>query len=77
MIKNIVCLFTFTLLVAVLQAQTQFIQQGRVEFEQKINQHTPLEDDADNIWNAERMKVIPKFVTDVFELRFNLNKSVY
>lgn len=58
-------------------AQTNFVQYGRVEYEKKTNQHTPLEEDADNVWNAERMKAIPKFVTDVYELRFNNNKSVY
>jgi GLPGLI family protein len=58
-------------------AQTQFIYQGRVEYEKKINQHKPLEEDADNIWNAERIKAIPKFVTDIFELKFNSNKTVY
>ncbi len=59
------------------QAQTSFIQYGRVEYEKKVNQHKPFEDDADDVWNKERMKVIPKFVTDIYELRFNISKSVY
>ncbi len=58
-------------------AQTQFIQFGKVEYEKKINQHKPLEDDKDNVWNVERMKAIPKFVTDIYELRFNDKKCVY
>ncbi len=67
----------FSLFVLTASAQTQFIQYGRVEYEKKINQHKPLEDDADNVWNAERMKAIPKFVTDIYELKFNSSKSVY
>ena len=58
-------------------AQTNFVQYGRIEYEKKSNQHTPLEEEADNVWNAERIKAIPKFVTDIYELRFNNNKSVY
>lgn len=72
-------LFTLLLTTSILytEAQTQFITQGRVEYEKKVNQHKPLEEEADNMWNAERMKVIPKFVSDIYELKFNSSKSVY
>ncbi len=74
--KKVFTLIAIILFVSV-QAQTTFIQYGKVEYEKKVNQHKPLEDDAENVWNKERMKVIPKFVTDIYELRFNNTKSVY
>lgn len=58
-------------------AQTQFITKGRIEFERKINQHKPLEDQSENIWYKEMLKAYPKFVNDVFELRFDNKRSVY
>ncbi len=74
---KIVYSFLACILFVSANGQTQFIQFGKVEYEKKINQHKPLEDDADNVWNKERMKVIPKFVTDIYELRFNISKSFY
>ncbi len=59
-------------------AQTQFIQKGRIEFEKKVNQFKPFEnEDNDNPWMKEMMKTMPKIVTDNYELRFSENKSVY
>lgn len=58
-------------------AQTPFITKGRVEYEKKINQYKPLEGEEDNIWYKEMMKVYPKFVTDIYELRFDEKRSAY
>jgi GLPGLI family protein len=59
-------------------AQTQFIQKGRIEFEKKVNQHKPFEDEKnENSWMLEYLKSLPKIVTDNYELRFSENKSVY
>lgn len=58
-------------------AQTQFITKGRVVYEKKINQHKPIEDEADNMWYKEMLKVYPKFINDIYELRFDDKKSVY
>lgn len=59
-------------------AQTQFVSKGRIEFERKINQHKPLEEEgAENSWYKEMLKVYPKIVTDVFELRFDNKRSMY
>jgi len=59
-------------------AQTQFIQKGRIEYEKKVNQFKPYEDENnDNFWMKEMMKTMPKIVTDNYELRFNENRSVY
>lgn len=56
-------------------AQPTFIYSGRIEFERKTNQHIDL--DGENEWMLEMKKQIPKFVTDVFELVFSSDVSVY
>lgn len=59
-------------------AQTQFIKSGRIVYERKINQHKPLEERAENnSWLQTIMKAYPKFISDMYELRFNDNHSVY
>lgn len=58
-------------------AQTQFITKGRIEYEKKVNQHKPMEEQADNVWYKEMLKVYPKFVNDIYELRFDNKKSFY
>ena len=68
----IACLFVLSA-----NAQSQFIQFGRVEYVKKINQFKPLEEQKDNPWMEEMMKQMPKIVTDIYELRFNNAKSVY
>jgi GLPGLI family protein len=75
--KKIIMIALGSCMLTVVSAQTQFITKGRVEYEKKVNQHKPLEDDAESIWNKERMKVIPKFVSDIYELRFDEKRSAY
>jgi GLPGLI family protein len=58
-------------------AQTQFVTKGRIEYERKMNQHKPMEDQADNVWYKEMLKVYPKFVNDIYELRFDGKHSMY
>src|SRR3989339_429031 len=60
-----------------LNAQVQFINSGKIEFEKKINQHAPILDEPENLWTAEMLKQMPKFVSDTYELKFTNNKSVY
>ncbi len=70
----IACLFYLTSATA----QTQFITKGRVEYEKKINQFKPLEEEGeDNMWYKEMMKLYPKIVSDIYELRFDDSKSVF
>ena len=75
--KNIIYTIFYCCLTGIATAQTQFISIGKVTYEKKVNQHKPYEEDKDNIWNAERMKIIPKFVSDFYELNFTDQKSVY
>jgi len=59
-------------------SQTQFITKGRIEYERKLNQFKPFEEnESDNEWMKELMKTMPRLVTDVYELRFNETKSIY
>jgi GLPGLI family protein len=75
--KKIITIFTILLASIDLSAQVQFIQSGRIEFEKKVNQHAPILDEGENMWTAEMLKQIPKFVSDIFELKFTSDKSVY
>lgn len=56
-------------------AQSTFIYSGRIEYERKVNQHFNL--DGDSEWMLEMKKQIPKFVTDVYELVFSPDVSLY
>jgi GLPGLI family protein len=67
-------LFFTTLLV---QAQSRFIGSGRIEYERKTNQHRSLDTEGDNEWVKEIKKNIPKFVSDIYELHFTAERSVY
>lgn len=59
-------------------SQTQFITKGRIEYERKLNQFKPFEEnESDNEWMKELMKTMPRLVTDLYELRFNEIKSIY
>lgn len=56
-------------------AQSTFIYSGRIQYERKVNQHLNLDDDSE--WMLEMKKQIPKIVTDIFELDFSSDVSVY
>lgn len=60
-------------------AQTIFLTEGRVEYERKLNQFKPFEDeeDGDNEWIKELQKTMPRFVNDIYELHFTAKKSAY
>lgn len=71
---SILCLFICLLT----NAQTQFITKGRIEYERKLNQFKPFEEnESENEWMKELMKTMPRLVTDLYELRFNETKSIY
>jgi GLPGLI family protein len=71
--KNI--LFAFSLLTVITaSAQTQFITQGRIEFERKINVMKMIE--GDTWWDNYKDK-LPKFVTTYFNLSFKDGKTLY
>jgi GLPGLI family protein len=74
--KIFIILFSAVALTA--SAQTQFITKGRVEYEKRTNQHKSIEDQAENnSWVQTMMKAYPKTITDIYELRFDVNHSFY
>jgi len=76
--KTIVLLIAASGIMLSASAQTQFITKGRVEYEKKINQHKGIEEQAENnIWYQTMIKAYPKFINDIYELRFDEKKSVY
>jgi GLPGLI family protein len=58
-------------------AQVQFITSGRVEYEKRTNQHMMADANSDNVWTQTMLKLFPKTVTDVYELWFSRDKSMY
>lgn len=60
------------------EAQTRFINSGRIEFEVKKNQLRQLEDEGEEgEWVKELKKTLQKIVTETYELKFNEEKSIY
>ncbi len=75
--KKTIIICTILFCSTYLNAQVQFIQSGRIEFEKRVNQHAPILDEGENMWNVEILKQIPKFVSDIYELKFTSDKSVF
>lgn len=75
--KKIITIIATVFTTIQLNAQVQFITTGRIEFEKKTNQHAPVLDEPENVWTAEMLKQMPKFVSDIFEIKFTNTKSVY
>lgn len=75
--KQLLSIFCLSICILA-NAQTQFITKGRIEYERKLNQFKPFEEnESENEWMKELMKTMPRLVTDVYELRFNETKSIY
>ena len=61
-----------------MQAQTQFITSGKIEFERRTNVHRLYFSDNDMGSFGEMMKKsIPQFRSDFFDLVFTENKTIY
>ncbi|MDE3235874.1 MAG: GLPGLI family protein [Bacteroidota bacterium] len=77
MIKLICFLYCIVFCVTVTAQNIAFITNGRVEYERRLNQHKQLDDEEDNDWTRTMRKNFPKIVSDIYELRFTSNRSVY
>jgi len=75
--KIVVALFGFLFVAAFVQAQTQFLAKGRIEFERKINVHRQVEVDENDTWYKEYVSKLPKFHTSYFDLYFTDDKTMY
>lgn len=58
-----------------LQAQQQFIAQGKIEFERKTNQHAFM--DESSAWDDMAKKSLPKFVTFYYDLTFKGERTLF
>jgi GLPGLI family protein len=73
-----ILLIAATAIIFSASAQTQFITKGRIEYEKRLNQHKGIEEQAENnTWMQMMLKIYPKIINDVYELRFDENKSAY
>lgn len=59
------------------QAQTQFLAKGKIEFERKINVHRQFELEDNDTWYKEYVSKLPKFYLSYFDLYFSDDKTVY
>lgn len=75
--KKLLILFTLVTTFAVAQAQTKYISSGKVYYERRVNQLRVIEEEGDDSWTAEILKVYPRFVNDHFMLAFNNERSVF
>ncbi|MBA3827947.1 MAG: GLPGLI family protein [Taibaiella sp.] len=55
----------------------QYVMQGKIEYERKLNIHRQLDDMDDNEWYARIKSQIPKFTVTYFDLLFTTDKSIY
>lgn len=58
-------------------SQQTFITSGKLVFERKTNMHRLFFKGEENSWSQEIKKLTPQFKTNVFELLFNGNQSLY
>ena len=56
------------------QSQPQFILQGKVEYEKKVNMHALM---GEGFWASEMKNKLPQFRTTYFDLVFDSSRSVY
>jgi GLPGLI family protein len=54
-----------------------FLNQGRIEYEKKVNLYAQLEDVDDQGWRDLMKKTMPQFKVTYFDLTFNGNKTLY
>ena len=71
-------LFCFILASLYTKAQVKFITSGRIEFEKRFNQFAMYDkEDLETTWMKEMMSRMPKVLSDVYELQFTSETSVY
>lgn len=62
---------------SLVEAQTQFVMKGKIEFERKINVHKQLDTEEGSEWYKEFISKQPRFYSSYFDLQFTGNKTVY
>jgi GLPGLI family protein len=60
------------------KGQVKFITSGKIEYEKRFNQFAMFDkEDQESTWMKEMKSRMPKMLSDVYELNFNEEKSVY
>lgn len=76
--KNIFLLLLCLFFAAQTNAQAKFVTSGRIEFEKRFNQFAMYDkEDLESNWMKDLMTRMPKVLSDVYELEFNSEASVY
>jgi len=80
--KSLVLTTTLFIIAFAANAQnTIFLNEGRIEFEKRINKYAQMEDDAENdndqSWKDLIKKGMPQFKVTYFDLTFNGNKTLF
>lgn len=65
------------ILPAQLLAQEQFIFEGRIEYERRINLHRQIDPSEDESWLKAVLPTVPNFHTSNFTLLFNKDEAIY
>ena len=76
MLRNIIFVLLFAAASSV-EAQTQFVGKGKIEFERKINVHKQIDAEEGSEWYKEFVSKQPRFYTSYFDLQFTGNKTIY
>jgi len=72
--KRIFLIILPIFLFLITSAQTQFINSGKIEFEQKVNMYKRI---GDGMWADQMKSKLPQFSTTYYDLRFNEHESTY
>lgn len=73
--KILLYIITLMLTSSALQAQQQFITQGKIEYERKTNQHAFM--DESSVWDDMAKNNLPKFVTFYYDLTFKGDRTLF
>src|SRR4051812_7070676 len=77
MMRTYIICTLFILIGFITEAQTKFVQAGKIEFERKINVHRQFDGNNDSEWIKEYLSKLQKFHTTYFDLYFEGNKTSY
>lgn len=58
-------------------AQTNFLTEGKIEFERKTNLHKQLDNEDDATWKNMMKKMLPPTKSNYFDLTFSGSKTLY
>jgi GLPGLI family protein len=76
--KNLLYYILFISLPFQLSAQAKFINEGKIEYERKINVYRQMEDESQDMsWFKDLMSRMPNFHSTIFSLDFKNERTIY